>query len=223
MSALQFSITDLFPLLDPASHSYFEAQAHSDLVDTHLGFKLKSVEHSLQLKSQSDFEKKEKWVGLDPAALLTPYTELRYMLHLLKLKDGDSVIDLGAGYGRMAFVMGAHFPLISFTGYEVAQERVVEGNRVLAEYRYENVKLIEQDLSAATFSIPPATVYFIYDFGTLNSVKKALLDLQEVSMKQKIILIGRGRRVRDQIERKEPWLSEIVPAEHHGRFSIYRS
>ena len=223
MSPLVFSKDDPFPLLPPDSHRYEEAQAHSAEVDAWLGLSIQKAEYQLKIKLLSDFEKREQWVGLDPAALLTPYTEIRHMLNLLNLPAGSHVVDLGAAYGRMAFVMGTHFPDLNFTGFELSKERVFAAKAVLEKFNFKNVKLIEQDLSKSNFILPEAQVYFIYDFGTLNSIIKVLMDIQEVARKQKVILVGRGRAVRDQIERKEPWLTEIVAPEHHGRFSVYRT
>jgi hypothetical protein len=249
-----FSPTDPYPQINFSTYSYPQAQAHAKEVDAWLGLNIREVEYKLQLKSQSDFEKREQWIGLDPAALLTPYIEIRRILDLLAPQPGQKIIDLGAGYARMAFVIAAHYPGVSFVGYEIAEERVKEGNRILLKIfswqrlsppnePFENldpalfhfpgkvpptIKLVEQDLSKMNFIIGAneeslADYYFIYDFGTLNSIKKALLDLQDLSRTRKITVIGRGRACRDQIERHEPWLSQIVKPEHHGNFSIYRS
>jgi hypothetical protein len=227
-SPVIFSPVDPYPLLSVESHTYPQAQAHATQVDTWLGFQIREVEHKLQLKAQNDFEKRERWVGLDPAALLTPYTESRRLLQLLAPKPGQKIVDLGAGYARMGFVLGEHYPEVKFVGYEISEERVREGNRVLATKKYPHVQLLAQDLSKMNFVIggsaeSEADYYFLYDFGTLNSIKKALLDLHDMAMKRAITVIGRGRACRDQIERKEPWLSQIVKPEHHGNFSIYRS
>ena len=40
------------------------------------------------------------------------------------------VVDLGAGYGRMDFVLKSLDPRIEFTGYELVKERVQEGNKI---------------------------------------------------------------------------------------------
>jgi hypothetical protein len=220
---IPFNDKDLFPLIDSAAHDYRDGQMHSMQVDEFLGFHIEEIEHEMAKKNPGQFEAQEKWIGLTPAALQTPYTEFRTMLNLLELKPGQKVIDLGAGYGRMGMVIGAHYPEVEFIGYEVARERVNEGNRIFNQYSYSNVKLLYQNLTDPAFELPLADIYFIYDFGTIHSIQKVIGDLKDHAKTHAITLVGRGRAVRDQVERHELWLSSVVPPKHFGNFSFYRS
>jgi hypothetical protein len=217
-----FSELDPFPLLKPAL-GYREAQAHSHTVDQWLGLRISETEKQIAENTLDANERKEKWVGLDPQALQTPYTEIRTILNALKFKAGETIIDLGAGYGRMGFVVGRHFAESNFIGYEISKERVQEGNRVLSAFDYSNISLREQDLAKADFELPRAEIYFVYDFGTPASIQKMLDRLKEYSKTQPVCVVGRGRGVRDQIERHEFWLSAVVTPQHFGNFSIYRT
>ena len=46
------------------------------------------------------------------------------------MKDGDTFVDIGSGYGRVGCVVGVNFPNSRFLGYEIVQERVIEAQRV---------------------------------------------------------------------------------------------
>src|SRR5450631_2040342 len=123
---LKFSRRDPFPLLryDDKSITDARVRAHSDQVDTYLGLQIEKVEkklriHGCRIKVLIAREKpQELWIGLAAKRFLTPYTEIRTILALLKPKQGCTIVDLGTAYGRMGFVIGWHYPKIKFIGYE---------------------------------------------------------------------------------------------------------
>jgi precorrin-6B methylase 2 len=145
------------------------------------------------------------------------------MLHVLQPEDGSRIVDLGAGYARMAWVIGRHYPRVQFTGIELVQERVQESLRCLALRPFPNVTMLQGDLSAPTFLLPVADSYFMYDFGSRMAIQAVLNKLRSIASERRVTVIGRGRSSRDAIEREHPWLSQIVPPVHCGNFSIYRS
>lgn len=210
-----------FPLLPETSHTYAQAQEHSRTVDEWLGLDTERIERALF--GSKDASGHQKWLGLPVKSLLTPYTEIRSILNELSLKPGQTIVDLGAGYGRMAFVVGRHHPEVRFVGYEIVRERVAESNRCLARWRYPNVSMEVADLSAGDFELMPAENYFLYDFGNHSSVQKTLEDLRLIARKRIITVVGRGRGSRDTIERHHPWLSQVVAPRHRAHYSLYRS
>jgi hypothetical protein len=223
---LNFDAKDPFPLAENAS--YAEAQEHSEHVDQWLGLKTHEIEAALVGKNAKLFsaeKDRQQWIGLPVKTLLTPYTEIRSILERLGPKAGDHVIDLGAGYGRMAFVIERHFPEVRFTGYEIVKERVDEGLRCLKEQTPFSAKnqLKHADLTDPHFHLEQAECYFLYDFGTREAIDKTLEDLKEVARSNSIKVVGRGRASRDAIERNHPWLSQIVQARHYGNYSLYQS
>src|SRR4051794_33235374 len=125
---LVFDPANPFPLVEESALTYPEAQAHSAEADRWLGIETERIEALLPKRSPAD---QEHWLGLPVQALLTPYTELRRILESLKPAPGDTVIDLGAGYGRLGFVLARHFPEARFVGYECVAERAEEANRCL--------------------------------------------------------------------------------------------
>jgi SAM-dependent methyltransferase len=212
---VQFHDQDPFPLT--SGTSYEEEKLHSGLVDSWLGFDIAKIEAGLAPAP----DHQERWEKKGNGVFSTPYSELRRILQEISPKAGDLVVDLGAGYGRMAFVLEAHFPGVKFLGLELAPERVSEGQRVMAAKGLKNSQLLCADLLVAT--PPTAEFYFLYDYGTRAAIEKTLVDLRGLAKTQKIVLVGRGRAVRDAVERAHPWLGAVVEPQHSAHYSIYRS
>jgi SAM-dependent methyltransferase len=222
--AIAFDPQNPFPLVPVGASDYQDAKNHSILVDQWLGFDISSVEAAI-----GPVEGQENWSGRDPQIFLTPYVEIRSILEDVSLRAAQSVIDLGAGYGRMAFVMARHFPLCDFLGIELEAARVAEGQRCLAAFRSicppsrANLQLSCADLVKADFEMPIGDVYFIYDFGTRRAIENCLQRLRLIAQKKKTTVVARGRGARDSIERANPWLSQVVNPLHRDHYSIYFS
>lgn len=223
---LRFDSADPFPLVVPEP-AYADAKAHAEQADRWLGLDTAGVEAGLR-----PVEGQRLWVGLPVQTMLTPYTELRAMLARVAPAPGQTVVDLGAGYGRMGFVIARHFRHVRFTGYEFAGARVEHGAAALRRFvggpgptlsPPEDITLAEADLASPEFAPEEADFYFIYDYGTREAIEKTLQDLRGIAARRPITVIGRGRATRDAIERSHPWLSKVNAAEHCGNFSIYRS
>ena len=226
---LKFTPNEPFPLLESSSHTYLEAQIHAAAVDAWLGLETEKIEKTLASQgcraraTGSMKVKQELWIGLAVKSLLTPYTEIRSLLKVLDPKAGETVVDLGAGYGRMGFVIARHYPQVHFVGYEYVGERVQESQRCLAHLKPGLVKMEHADLSSIDFTPQEADYYFIYDFGTPKAIEKTLHDLRRIAQRRTITVVGRGRSSRDIIERHHPWLSQVVQPRHFAHSSIYRS
>jgi hypothetical protein len=222
---LAFDPQDPFPLLAEDRHSYAEAQAHAALVDTWLGFDMEAIELTIAGdRSKNGSDGQESWVGLAIKSLLTPYTELRQIIERLQPRAGEAMIDLGAAYGRLGFVVAKHAPGVSFKGYELVAERAREGNRCLENFApHALIQLETADLRSLEFKLPKAEYYFMYDFGSREAIDKILAELGALARIQPVTVVGRGGRTRDAIERHNPWLSQVHMPEHHPHYSIYVS
>lgn len=214
-----FDPANPFPLYEIEEINYREAQAHATEVDAFLGLRTTPIEASLG-RGKSD---QERWIGLPIQALLTPYTEIRQILNRLKLEPGQTIVDCGAAYGRMGFVMAEHCPEVNFIGFEIVPERVAEGQRCLALRHCDRAKLICANMDDPEFILPDVEVYFVYDFSYRKVIDRLLLRLQSIALKRKIVVVARGRSSRDAIDHEQPWLSKVVQPEHFPNFSIYRS
>jgi precorrin-6B methylase 2 len=143
------------------------------------------------------------------------------MCHLLRPLPGETVVDLGAGYGRLGLVLAGHYPEVNFIGFEYVKERVTEGSRILEIYQCQRASLIQQDLTDEKFSLPLADYYLIYDYGTVAHIRQTLKKLEELSSRKKFKVIGRGKGTRSLIQYEHPWLADVFDPIHRENFSIY--
>lgn len=162
----------------------------------------------------------QTWVGLDPEVLNTPYAELVEICRILTPGKGARVVDLGAGYGRLGFVLLELYPEVEFIGLELVAERVEEGNRVLGTRGAKGARLFVQDLTSTNFVLPEANFYFLYDFGKVSHIRQILESLSRAADHHRFQIVARGRGSRSQIDFEHPWLTETHRAEN---FSIYSS
>jgi hypothetical protein len=223
----QFNPADPFPLVDPASYTKRDASHHSSLCDSWLRFRINEIEKQLagfgcrKRAPETSGEKQQLWMGLDPQDLLTPYLEIRWLLEKLSPLPGQTVADLGAGYGRMGFVMARHFPDVTFVGYEYVGERVQEARRCLEKFGAPEARMVHADLASSDFVPESADFYFLYDFGTPKAIEKVLHDLRRQAKSRPVTLLSRGRQSRYIIESRHPWLIKADPAAAEGRTTIY--
>ncbi|MBS1958792.1 MAG: class I SAM-dependent methyltransferase [Bdellovibrionales bacterium] len=220
-----FDPSDLYPLIDMSKVPYEAQKDHARQVDAHLGFEIEVVESRIE-RGQTDRETvRQQWIGLPTQSLLTPYTEFRYMLGQLHkvapISDSSTIVDIGAGYGRLGFVLEAHFPQARFTGIEISEPRVAEGKRVMKAQGLTRSELIAADI--LEMDLPDASVFFTYDFGPPRSIQELFVKFKIAAKQRPLTIVGRGRSTRDQIERQYPWLTDIVEPKHLGQFSIYRT
>jgi hypothetical protein len=209
-----------FEHLEHGTYTYAQAKEHAAKMDALLGFHIREIENSLH-REEIKTQNQEAWIGLDVQSFSTPYWEIRTALELLKLQPADRVVDLGCGYGRMAHVIGRHYPSQYFIGYELLSERVKEAQRVLAPFQYPNVRIEQRDLVQS--SPIEAQHYFVYDYGNNQAIDKTLGDLRDISTKTPIQVIARGRASRHLIYQNHPWLCEIHPPRNFDTFTIFHS
>jgi hypothetical protein len=219
---LTFDPDDPFPLLGAGECTHQEAQAHAACADLWLGLDTEAVEAQLP-REQLEQSGQELWFTRPAAVFLTPYVELRGLLARLGPVPGETVVDLGAGYGRLGFVIGRHHPDVRFVGYEFVRERVAAAQQALSRQAFTQAQVLQVDLTAPDFTPVDAEFYFLYDYGTRPAIAKTLEDLRHIAARRKVVVVGRGRACRDAIDRREPWLSDVIPPEHYPHYSIYRS
>lgn len=219
------------PLHNNLSYDYANAKSESEMIDFDLGFECLRIEAELLNRAKESGQtplfgiqtEVQDWVGLPVQIMQTPYSEIRWMLSLLNPSANSHIVDLGCAYGRMALITGQFYPQVRFTGLELVQERVTEGNRVLSLFNFPQVCILQQDLADTQKPIPDADFYFIYDFGGLEVLRSTLHRLQSIAQKHPLTVIARGKGIRHEILTRQAWLSEINPPQHFHNFSIFYS
>lgn len=218
-----FDPQDPFPLLTEGQVSYAQEKDHATLVDLWLQFQILEIEQRLKHQYPQD-QRAETWIGLPPETLQTPYIEIRRILGLLNLRPGMVVSDLGCAYGRMAHVINRHFPGVSFIGLECESLRLREAARVAKHQRLKACQWLQMDFSDVEVHLTPSDIFFIYDSSTTQSLRELLKKIRLLlKIQRNFKVVGRGRRIRDLIEREEPWLSQVHKPQHFKNFSIYQS
>ncbi len=226
---LQFHPNAPFPITAPGRHTKTEVAAHSSSVDEWLGLRVSTIESKLDREGcrmsppNAGGEMQRLWFGLDPQELLTPYVELRFVLEKIGPRRGQTIVDLGAAYGRMAFVLARHFPDVNFVGYEFVGERILEARRAFGRIDSSRLKLEHVDIAAYDFAPVEADFYFIYDYGSDKALAKTLYDLRLVAGRRGIAVIARGRRSRYMIDTQHEWLTNVFPKETQSNVTIYGS
>lgn len=209
-------------ILDPhpaAKNSYEEEKQHSERIDRTLGFRYPGETSPTQALKFGDAE---TWAHLSPQIFQTPYPELYRMIEEI---DPNEIVkswaDLGAAYGRFGLMLGAFRPNAKFSGIEIDEHRVLEAKRIYQENGLDPDSIYQGDCGRAP--LPSAEVYLIYDFGHQQAVEAALQNLRKLAQIGPMKVIGRGRRVRDLIERNHPWLGSVHSPVHRDHYSIYRT
>ena len=190
---------------------------HSKMIDHLLGFKILKIEQKL-LKQYKPFymidednsEKKsfnedaEAWIGLHPQILLTPYSEIDKILSSIIRFDIKSITDFGCAYGRIGIVASVMFPKCKFIGFEIVSERAREAQRVLDSLDSSDHEIYAVNILDDEFELPNTDVYFIYDFGHVEHIKKILDKLVLMMNGHNFILVARGEEVRSIIQMYYP-------------------
>ncbi len=231
---LTFTPNDPFPCA--AGATYDQQKAHAAEVDAWLGLQTSAVEsqilmahqvNQLNIVAAADLNR-EFWFGKSVQTFSTPYAELREILETIQPQQDETIVDLGAGYGRLAHVIARHFSEVQFIGCELVLERQIEAQRVIELKSLKNCRVVHADASTLDFansefvsSVPE--FYFMYDFGSRRDVENCVENLKLAARLKPIVVIARGGRSRDIIQRHHAWLSHVVAPLHRDRYSIYRS
>lgn len=200
-------------------------------IDKRLGYRVEEVENELLHRARlmgpggnhhtwgaGLHAGNQTWVGLHPETIQTPYAELLRLCEKLNLKNGESIVDLGAGYGRLGVIIHDLYPGVKFSGIEIVPERVAEGKRVFEILGMDPSTLRKDDLTSELFSPEIASHYFIYDFGKVPHIRRLLNQLGDLAWGSKFTITGRGKGIRSLISHEFPWLTPFYEEEN---FSIY--
>lgn len=200
----------------------------SQLMDEKIGYQIEKIEQQLCqqfLDEQKHYQLGESrtWVGLSPQIFQTPYPEIDTFFHFLKKFKLERIVDLGAGYGRVAVVMQNFFPEAKFIGFELLEKRCEEANRIFRLYHYHRCSLLSQNILDQKFNFPQADLYFIYDFSDQQDQKKILDILSHKMETDKFFLVVRGKSTRSLIQYKYPEFFRCYGPYHTENWSIYSS
>jgi hypothetical protein len=199
----------------------------SFFLDKKIGFNIEQIEKSLINKSSTDtgykLGKSRSWIGLNPQIFQTPYNEFYDILDFLEDKNIQTVVDIGAAYGRLAFVLNAFRPEAKFYGHEFIGQRAAEANRLFEKYNLKNAQLLEDDIVQNNFKMAQADLYFIYDFSDPQDLRSLLEHFSKMWDQRKFFMVARGKALRSLIQNKYPHFHLCFRPMHTENWSIYSS
>jgi SAM-dependent methyltransferase len=202
--------------LDSHDQSWYHQAKIDSLIDLSSGIQSKRISQEIQKASRKEFNEKhqgeETYSFAGPELLLTPYSEILNLFQAVGLKDGQTVVDLGAGFGRVGLALAARYPGVSSTGYEIVKERIDEGARVAKEWGLDSqVHLLEQNLADPQFKPKAADVYFAFNPVSGSTFDKILEDLRTVGLESgkrfRFIVFGPSPFYKTDAQ---PWLKQLT-------------
>ncbi|HSK76359.1 MAG TPA: class I SAM-dependent methyltransferase [Thermoanaerobaculia bacterium] len=136
-----------------------------------------------------------------------PYAVLRDLFRLLDLPAGATLLDLGSGYGRVAFygylLLGARV-----CGIELVRERVAEARR--AQQRLGLSELDFRCGDAATADWPETSHYCVLNAFIPSVLPRVVDRLEEIARRRRIVIasVSTSNLAFDRL----PWLEKTASA-----------
>ncbi len=93
------------------------------------------------------------------------------------LKEGQSISEIGSGYGYLLFRMAKRFPDRKFTGYEIGLTPFLVSYFIKIVFRYKNVKLIYGN---AFTRIRKNNIQIECAIAYLAPVKSIIMDMEDI-------------------------------------------
>jgi hypothetical protein len=215
-----------------------QGRAHSQTLDSLLGFRTPEIEEGLLKnfkgyheksdlkKSRKSFPGGESWIGLHPQIFQTPFGEIFRFFQLLSRIvhfNPQSIVDFGSGYGRIGLVGSAFYPYAHFFGYEIVKERVTESIRIFESLCIKNYSFHTENILSERFQFPKACLYFIYDFSDPQDLKIILNKLSEKLFKEDFYLVAKGKGVRSLIQERYPEFYSCNGVHQEENWALYSS
>ena len=102
-----------------------------------------------------------------PAEAIESFAGVGYYFHLIELKPGDTVIDLGSGSGMDTFVaalkVGAGGKVV---GIDMTDEQLAKSERLRSRYRFDNIAYMKGYIDKV--GLPAATADAVISNGVIN-------------------------------------------------------
>lgn len=152
-----------------------------------------ALNYQLDTDMAVDYSIKESLYQQSGLEVQSGYSTILLALHNIHAGPGSSLIDLGSGYGRVGLVCALLRPDIDVTGYEYVPHRVDVANHASEKLGLqEHLHFQTQDLSSASFAIPDADVYYLYDPFTEDTYRSVLKQILAVSRRRQITVVTKG-------------------------------
>ncbi len=127
------------------------------------------------------------------AGVQTSYATILTALENLHLPAGGHLIDLGSGFGRVGLTAGLWREDLRFTGYEYVGHRVkLACDSAERAGHSDRIRFLEQNLNDATFQIPLANAYYMYDPFCAETYARVIYQLNTFSRDHAITVVTKA-------------------------------
>ena len=115
--------------------------------------------------------------------------EIERLAQDARIRNGDTIVDIGSGFGTPGLLLAAKFPKSKITGFEIVPLKNEHAKARAEFWGLTNVEFVEQDLSKRGFELPDADVYYMYSPVNPTVARKLLKNLKEIAKRRKFKLI----------------------------------
>ena len=172
------------------------------------------------------------WKSLYLPELMTPYDDFVALLNLLDLDDGSLVVDVGAGVGRLGIVIGLHFPLLRYQGFEIVEDRVNSARTAAHQLGIKQSEFINTDVTSGDFLFSSMSqVFYMYDALGIDVLELCLVKIKKVAQQRQVTVIAMkddfGENVIGNVSllsmlEVQPWLRYLQDLPSVARYAPYR-
>ena len=111
-----------------------------------IGMNSDMIQKAIETQYENEENGQKLYTQINSDTLGTPFAHMENIFKLSELKDGETVIDLGSGFGNVGIYLGLKRPMNSFIGHEIIRERHDEAERVKEYYELNSICFQNSDI-----------------------------------------------------------------------------
>lgn len=147
------------------------------------------LQYERELMMENVPETRERIFENSGAGVQTSYATAMVALQALDMRPGETLIDLGSGYGRVGILGGLLREDLQFVGYEFVRHRVECSQNSGERAGLGHVRFHCQDLGDPDFEIPAAAVYYLYDPFNEETYRRVLRRIHAVASRKPVRVV----------------------------------
>tara|TARA_B100001971_G_scaffold84647_1_gene78118 strand:+ start:226030 stop:227058 length:1029 start_codon:yes stop_codon:yes gene_type:complete len=151
------------------------------------------LDYNLDVEMLVDEESKERLYQGSGVGVQSGYSSILLALHFLDLKYGQSVTDLGSGYGRLGLVFSLLRSDLLMNSYEYVDHRVQLSKEAASMLEISKKCIFTtQDLSVEDFKLPFSDIYYLYDPFSEETYQYIISQISEYAKSRKVTIVTKG-------------------------------
>jgi 1,2-phenylacetyl-CoA epoxidase PaaB subunit len=162
--------------------------ALSPLLDAFFGLDIKKMDQAIdeELGGPNQSQRAEKYgneqIWYAPrAGQQSDWRSLFDVIESMNLQQGQMVVDLGSGIGRLGLLIGLLRPDVMFNGYEILQARVDAAEQASRALGFYGVSYVQANMSDSGWRPPYADHFYMFNPTNSETSEKLTMKLVELS------------------------------------------